>query len=90
MLRVSDNFIRQCIETFPKDQQIDILQEECAELIQALSKLKRGKVVGFDMTKEEMAHVLISLSVVAEIIGISEEDIQNEVAKKAKKINFTL
>lgn len=35
-------FVLQCIAEFGSKTQTDILQEECAELIQACSKAKRG------------------------------------------------
>lgn len=35
-------FVVQCIAEFGCESQTDILQEECAELIQACSKAKRG------------------------------------------------
>lgn len=35
-------FVFQCIAEFGSESQTDILQEECAELIQACSKAKRG------------------------------------------------
>lgn len=35
-------FVLQCIAEFGSETQTDILQEECAELIQACSKAKRG------------------------------------------------
>ena len=95
MFGISDNFIEQCIEHFESEGQLDILQEECAELaieclalIKACSKVKRGKADALDNLKEELAHVAISSAVVANILGITQEDIQEEVDKKAYKYNF--
>lgn len=63
--------------------QIDILQEECAELIQALSKFKRRESKDtMPSIVEEMTHVLISISAVAAILGISEDDIYQEIKRK--------
>lgn len=84
------------IKNFPTDLQIDILQEECAELIKALSKYKRenypNNMTDFKSDSEtrnnvieEMSHVLISMDVVASIVKISERDMQNEINKKIQK-----
>lgn len=88
MFGISDNFINQCVEYFGSEGQLDILQEECAELIKACSKLKRGKPDALDNLKEELSHVAISSAVVSNILGITKEDIQKEVDKKANKYNF--
>lgn len=61
---------------------IDILQEECGELIQALSKVKRGEYGCRDSVVEEMAHVLISCGVVSRLLSITQADIDEEVSKK--------
>ena len=64
--------------------QIDLLQEECSELIQALSKLKRGKQCAKLGIIEEMSHVLISINLVADVLGIKSEQINNYVEEKDK------
>ena len=81
-------FVLQCIAKFGSEMQTDILQEECAELIQACSKAKRGYQDAKERLTEEIAHVLISSSVVARIYDISEDDIINEINKKADKYGF--
>jgi len=50
MFGISDDFIEQCVNHFGSEGQLDILQEECAELItacanlvKACSKVKRKK-----------------------------------------------
>lgn len=84
------------LNNFPADLQIDILQEECAELIKALSKFKRenypDNMTDFKSDSEtrnnvieEMSHVLISMDIVASIVKISERDIQTEINKKVRK-----
>jgi len=88
MFGISSNFINKCVEHFGADGQLDILQEECAELIKACSKVKRGKANALENLKEELTHVAISSGVVANILGITQEDIQKEIDKKADKYNF--
>lgn len=64
------------------------MQEECAELIQACSKAKRGYPDSKERLIEEIAHVFVSSSVVARIYDINEDDIVNEINKKADKYGF--
>lgn len=86
-----------------KRLQLDILQEECAELIQAISKMKRN-IAEFsadvhqtqsypsilkDVT-EEMAHVLISINQVSKYLGIEQEAIDAEVQKKLDKYGIKI
>lgn len=89
MLAIPDKFIERCVEEFKHTtDQRQILEEECAELIQAISKNIRGKPNSMDQIKEEMTHVLISINVVANILGISQTDISNEIAKKCTKYGW--
>jgi NTP pyrophosphatase (non-canonical NTP hydrolase) len=77
--------IDKCNSLVTQEDQLDILQEECAELIQACSKVLRDKSNSFASLKEEMAHVLMSSAMVANILGITQEDIDLEVEKKTNK-----
>lgn len=70
--------------------QMTILMEECAELIQAVSKINRkGCLTPTNPSVpgliEEMAHVCLSMAVVARCFEITEDDILEEVDKKVKK-----
>lgn len=95
MIEIPEEHIQQYIEIFGGDliKQIDILQEECAELIKALSKYKRN--IGFytytdpkDNVIEELTHVAISSEIVAKLLDIKSEDIKKEVDKKAIKFHL--
>ena len=89
MINVPDEHVDQYVKLFKdKDIQLDILQEECSELIKAISKYKRslkspgvGNCVEnpIDGIIEEMAHVAISSEIVAKILGITKDDIQAEI-----------
>lgn len=79
--KLSDEVIKKFGEDPQK--QLDILQEECSELIQAISKYRRGKPNARGKIIEEMTHVLISSSVSAQLMGITREDILHEQRKKA-------
>lgn len=76
--------------------QLDILQEECAELIKACSKYKRCIKNGYippevrDNLIEELTHVAISSEVVAIGRGITKNDILKEVEKKTTKLREEL
>lgn len=98
MINVPDEHVDQYVKLFKdKDIQLDILQEECSELIKAISKYKRslkspgvGNCVEnpIDGIIEEMAHVAISSEIVAKILGITKDDIQAEINKKAEKFGI--
>lgn len=85
MFDIHKNLVEAVIEKFGDDpqKQLDILQEECSELIQAISKYRRGKPNAREKIIEEMTHVLISSSVSAQLMGITQEDIFHEQMKKA-------
>jgi len=85
---ISEKFTFCCLKMFNHDDQIDILQEECAELIKACSKVKRGKPEALANLKEELAHVAMSSAMIANIYGITTEDINVETRKKADKYVF--
>lgn len=85
MFDIHKNLSDEVIKNFGEDpqKQLDILQEECSELIQAISKYRRGKPNAREKIIEEMTHVLISSSVSAQLMGITQEDIFHEQRKKA-------
>lgn len=88
-----ERFVDQCLSEFDPEDQLDILEEECAELIKACSKFKRAgeKVEAIQARKniiEEMSHVLISSAVVARIYNVESADIIDEINKKADKYGF--
>lgn len=89
MFGIEDNFINKCINTFPHDEQLDFLQEECAELIKACCKMKRTDTnysLAYNSLKEEITHVLISSAIVSRIYNITEIDIDEEVNKKMREL----
>lgn len=62
-----------------------IAMEECSELIQAISKAKRGKLDRVNMS-EEIADVLICLDWIIDIYNIDKSDIQEWRNLKEKRI----
>lgn len=57
----NDEKIKKIADHYGMESQIDIMQEECAELVQAVSKYKRGKDDDFSHLLEEMADVMIMI-----------------------------
>ena len=62
-----------------------IAMEECAELIQAISKAKRGKL-DLDNISEEIADVLICIEWIIDIYNIDKLYIQEWRNRKEKRI----
>ena len=95
MINIPESHIDQYVEIFGKDtiKHMDILQEECAELIKALSKYKRSlghytDVDPIDNVIEEITHVAISSEIVARLLSITPDDIKKEINKKSTKFNL--
>lgn len=68
-----------------KDTCDTIAMEECSELIQAISKAKRGKLDKTNLT-EEIADVLISIDWLMKIYKIDLEDVLNIRTEKEDRI----
>ena len=62
-----DNRIKNIADTYGLNSQLDILQEECAELVQAVSKYRRGG--SFALILEEIADVEIMLEQIRYLIS---------------------
>ena len=73
---------------YGKDIQSIVAMEECAELIQAISKMRRltdeDKTAekAYSNLVEEMADVLVVLEQLEEMYGISDREIQHVIEKK--------
>ena len=66
------------------DNQSTVCMEECAELIQAISKYKRGNP-NKENLKEEIADVLICIEMLKQMYGIPSSDIDRWIGKKQKR-----
>ena len=62
-----------------------IAMEECAELIQAISKAKRGKLDKKNLA-EEIADVIICIDWIQDTYGIRSTDVYNWMEKKKERI----
>ena len=85
MIPVSSYVVQQSIEHYGKDVQSTVCMEECAELIQAISKEKRGKS-DKDHLAEEIADVIICIEMLKQIYNITEDEIYSWVITKQERI----
>jgi NTP pyrophosphatase (non-canonical NTP hydrolase) len=76
---------KQAIAQWGEMAQIDICIEECAELIHALSKLKRGSRTGLPNCIEEIADVYIMLGQLRLIIG-KDKEIEDMIKVKLARL----
>lgn len=73
--------ISDSIQHYGVENQSTVCMEECAELIQAISKAKRGKIDKDNMT-EEIADVLICIEMLKQMYNISDLQIDSWIKKK--------
>lgn len=85
MIIIDSDIIKRSIEHYGKDVQSTICMEECAELIQAISKEKRGKSDKYHLA-DEMADVLICIQMLRQIYDISEDSLDCHIAIKQERI----
>ena len=81
MIIIDSNVVKKSIEHYGADLQTVVCMEECSELIQAISKMKRGKD-NRDNLIEEMADVMICIDILKQVYGVSDSEIQNYVCNK--------
>ncbi len=75
-------FFKEALELFGLDSQMDLVNEECAELIVALSHLVRGKVEKTSVF-EEVADVLVMMGQMLTIVD--EEDVNVIIDMKLER-----
>ena len=76
---------RESIRKYGKEMQSIVCMEECSELIQAVSKCLRGKPDATDNLAEEMADVTICLYLLKEMYGITDEQLEEWIARKTAR-----
>lgn len=69
------------VDHYGEEIQATVCMQECAELIQAISKEKRGKIDRDNMI-EEIADVLICIEMLKQMYMISEDKINKWIEKK--------
>lgn len=80
-IKINKGVIAESILHYGKNNQSTVCMEECAELIQAISKAKRGKIDRDNMI-EEIADVLICIEMLKQMYMISDEKINKWIEKK--------
>ena len=84
MIIIDSNVVKKSIEHYGANLQTVVCMEECAELIQAVSKTKRGKDNRNNLI-EEVADVMICIEILKQVYGISDNEIQNYVCQKQNR-----
>lgn len=84
MIIIDSDIIKRSVEYYGKDVQSTVCMEECAELIQAISKEKRGKSDKNHLS-EEIADVLICIEMLMQIYNIPEIAISSWIIAKQKR-----
>lgn len=83
--------IKAAIEANGNDYQLCVAMEECAELVQAISKYKRyGTGEAQEHIAEEIADVLIVIDEVKQICNITDEQIKSYHDKKIDRLKERL
>lgn len=80
-IKIDKGIIADSIQHYGKNNQSTVCMEECAELIQAISKAKRGKIDRDNMI-EEIADVFICIEMLKQMYMISDEKINKWIEKK--------
>lgn len=80
-IKIDKGIIADRIQHYGKNNQSTVCMEECAELIQAISKAKRGRINRDNMI-EEIADVLICIEMLKQMYMISDEKINKWIEKK--------
>ena len=84
MIIIDSNVVKKSIEHYGADLQTVVCMEESAELIQAISKMKRGKDNRNNLI-EEVADVMICIEILKQVYGVSDSEIQNYVCQKQNR-----
>ena len=85
MIPIDSYVVKRSIEHYGKELQSTVCMEECAELIQAISKEKRGKS-DKEHLAEEMADVILCIEMLKEIYSISDDMISEWIQIKEARI----
>lgn len=82
---IDKSIITKSIKHYGEEIQSTVCMEECAELIQAISKAKRGKL-DTDNMMEEIADVLICIEMLKQIYNIPDCSIKNWIERKQERM----
>lgn len=77
---------RQSIDHYGRQLQSIVCMEECAELIQAISKKLRKDTSSNDVLAEEMADAIVCLHQLKMMYGITDKAIRDQVVAKTLRL----
>ena len=84
-MMIDKTIIAESIAHYGKEIQTTVCMEECAELIQAISKQKRGKGLEIHLC-EEIADVLICIEILKQVYTIHDFDLEMMIRAKQDRI----
>ena len=85
-MKVDKRIISDSINHYGVNLQTTVCMEELAELIQAISKEKRGKSDKNHLA-EEMADVLICIEILEQVYSVTDAELQEWIDKKQGRID---
>lgn len=87
MVEVNQGIVEKSIQHYRENYELDVCQEELAELIQAISKCKRYGCSGAqrDNLIEEMADVTIILETLKQIYDVTDVQLNLEIIRKQER-----
>lgn len=87
---IDENIIARSIDHYGEEIQATVCMEECAELIQAISKMIRRNdelsEEDYDHLEEEVADVLICIETLKQIYSIPDLNIKEWIERKQKRM----
>lgn len=78
---------RQSIDHYGRQMQSIVCMEECAELIQEISKKSRDPTSPNDHLAEEMADVVVCLNLLKLMYGITDKEIRDWAEAKTLRLS---
>lgn len=84
-----DLILRDAILQYGDEKQMDMVVEECAELINAVMKFRRGRCEVKDITTE-MADVIIMIEQLVRILSVNEGELETEIDNKLQRLQRRL
>lgn len=84
--------LKKALKKYGKTYEMMVCMEECAELIQAISKIIRYPRSNYrhDALIEEMADVLICIEYLKMINEITQEEIDLLISNKLRRLNYNI
>lgn len=82
---IDQSIISKSIEYYGEEIQSTVCMEECVELIQAISKMKRG-IDAKDNLAEEIADVLICIEMLKQLYNVLDLDIESWIMQKQQRV----